>query len=280
MAWETLGATIDIHGGGLDLVFPHHENEIAQSECAHGATYARFWMHNGLLTVPDGRKMGKSLGNSLWIRDLLRGYPAEALRLYYLQCHYRSPLPFDEEALSEALGMLARLYEAREVAEKMTGAEDAESVAKALGADAIEVLALGRAFPDQLASSLADDFNTAAALGHLFELARAVNRLSNHPKAIQRGGPVVAPALAAFAQVPDALGLLSLTTAAFQADINKKRLPALGITAAEVDRLVQERTAARAAKDWARADAIRDELEGKSIAVMDRGARSEWRVRL
>ena len=280
MAWETLGETIDIHGGGLDLVFPHHENEIAQSECAHGATYARYWMHNGLLTVADGRKMGKSLGNSLWIRDLLHEYPAEALRLYYLQCHYRSPLPFDEETLSEALGMLARLYEAREVAERMSGGEDADSTAKALGADALEVLALGRAFPDQLASTLADDFNTAAALGHLFELARAVNRLSNQPKAIKRGGPVVAPALAAFATVPAALGLLALSTAEFQADINKKRLPALGLTAAEIDALVAERTAARMAKNYARADAIRDDLEGKSIAVMDRGEKSEWRVRL
>ncbi len=280
MAWETLGETIDIHGGGLDLVFPHHENEIAQSECAHGVPYARFWMHNGLLTVSDGRKMGKSEGNSLWIRDLLRDYPAEAMRLYYLQCHYRSPLPFDDDTLSEALGMLARLYEAREVAERMTGTEDADAAAKALGADALEVLALGRAFPDQLASTLADDFNTAAALGHLFELARAVNRLSNQPKAIERGGPVVAPALAAFAMVPSALGVLAHSTAEFQADINKKRLPALGITAARIEELVAERAAARAAKDWARAAAIRDELEGKSIAVMDRGNESEWRVRL
>jgi cysteinyl-tRNA synthetase len=280
MAWETLGTTIDIHGGGLDLVFPHHENEIAQSECGHGQLYARVWMHNGLLTMGDGRKMGKSEDNAIWIRELLRTFPAEAMRLYYLQSHYRSPLPFDGAALPEALGMLARLYEAREVAERMQGSEQADEVARSLGADAMEALTLGRALPDAMHAALADDFNTAAALGHLFELARAVNRLSNHPKALRRAGPVVAPALEAFATVGPALGLLTLSTAAFQDEIKHKRLPSLGLTAAEIDGLVAERAAARDAKDWAKADAIRDRLESSSIAVMDRAGGSEWRIRL
>jgi cysteinyl-tRNA synthetase len=280
MAWETLGATIDIHGGGLDLVFPHHENEIAQSECAHGVPYARVWMHNGLLTMDDGRKMGKSEDNAIWIRELLRTYPAEAMRLYYLQSHYRSPLPFDGAALPEALGMLARLYEAREVGERMQGSENADDVARGLGTDAVEVLTLGRALPGALHAALADDFNTAAALGHLFELARAVNRLSNHPNAMKRGGPVVAPALEAFAAVGPALGLLTLSTAAFHDEIKRKRLPALGLTPEQIDALVAERAAARDAKEWAKADAIRDRLEASSIAVMDRAAGSEWRVRL
>lgn len=205
MAWKTLGETIDIHGGGLDLVFPHHENEVAQSECAHGARYANYWMHNGLLTMQSGQKMGKSLGNVVNIHELLGDYPAEALRLYYLQNHYRHPLPFDENALPDALGMLARLYEAREVAEAMGGDEEPDSVARALGVDAMRVLELSRSFEQVLYACLDDDFNTAAALGHTFELARAVNRMSNHKKATRRGGPVAAEALGAFALLPDTL---------------------------------------------------------------------------
>jgi cysteinyl-tRNA synthetase len=280
MVREALGQTIDIHGGGLDLVFPHHENEIAQSEAAHGCVYARYWMHNGLLTMASGQKMGKSLGNVVNIHDLLQEYPAEALRLYYLQSHWRSPLPFDASALPDALGMLARLYEAREVGEKMQGEGDADGIARNLGADALEVLDLGRRFPTLLDATLDEDFNTAAALGHAFELARAVNRFSNHPKSKKLGAPVVAPALAAFRALGDALGLMTLSTATFQDEIKRKRLPLLGLDAAQVQALVTERQDARKAKDWARADALRAELEAKSIAVMDHAEGSDWRLRL
>ncbi|MEQ1503045.1 MAG: cysteine--tRNA ligase [Myxococcota bacterium] len=280
MAWDTLGATIDIHGGGLDLVFPHHENEVAQSECAHGAVYARYWMHNGLLTLASGVKMGKSKGNVVEIHHALRELPAEALRLYYLQNHYRSQLPYDAEALSDALAMLARLYDAREVAEKMRGDDDADAIARALGADALTVLDLGRRFPELLYQALDDDFNTSMALGHAFELARAINRLSNHKKAAAKAGPVVAPALAALALLGPTLGLLGASSEAFQTEVKAKRLPLLGITAPQVDALIQARADARANKDWARADEIRAELEGHRIAVMDRSDGSDWKVRL
>jgi cysteinyl-tRNA synthetase len=291
MAWTTLGETIDIHGGGLDLVFPHHENEVAQSECGHGQRFVRYWMHNGMLTVGGGvkaggqadreqQKMGKSLGNAIGIHTLLQSYPAEALRLYYLQAHYRSGLPFDEDALPAALGMLARLYEAREVAESFGGDEDPDGVARALGADALRVLELGRGFVTSLHAALDEDFNTAAALGDAFELARAINRLSNHKKAARLCGPVVAPALKGFAVLGEALGLVQLSTNEFQAEIKTKRLPLLGMTSDDVEALLRERAEARASKDWARADAIRDQLEGASIAVMDRAHGSEWRVRL
>jgi len=295
MAWATLGETIDIHGGGLDLVFPHHENEVAQSEGGHGVPFARYWMHNGMLTVGPGRKaggqadreaqddqvkMGKSLGNSVTIRALLQTTPAEALRLFYLAAHYRSGLPFDEDALPTALGSLARLYEAREVAEAMGGDEDPDGVARALGADALNVLQLGRAFSEQLYAALDDDFNTAAAIGHALQLARAVNRFSNHKKANRLGGPVVAPALAGFALLGPALGLLQLSTEAFHEEIRQKRLPLLGLTPERVEQLLEERTEARINKDWARADAIRDELEACSVAVMDGEGGSRWRVRL
>lgn len=279
MAADTLGTTIDIHGGGLDLVFPHHENEVAQSECAHGAPYVRYWMHNGLLNLGD-KKMGKSTGNVVNVADLLQEWPAEAVRLYYLQNHYRSPLPWNDTAIEEALAMLARLYEARENAEAMGGKERAEDVVQSLGADAGTVLELGRSFVDNVHAALDNDFNTSAALSHAFELARAINRFANHKKAKKRGGPVVAPALAAFSVLDQALGLLASTSSDFQEEVKDKRLKAMGLTREGIAARIQERHDARAAKDWARADAIRGELEADRILIMDRADGSDWRVRL
>jgi cysteinyl-tRNA synthetase len=280
MARSAIGKTVDIHGGGLDLVFPHHENEIAQSECGNKAPYVRYWMHNGLLTMSSGAKMGKSLGNVINVHVALEAFPAETLRLYYLQNHYRSPLPWSDAALPEALAMLSRLYEAREVAEAMGGQEDADQAAKSLGADAIKVLELGRSFEEKFHAAVDNDFNTAQALGLLFELARAINRFGNHKKAKKRGGPVVAPALAAFDLVNKALGFMSMDTAAFHEEVKAKRLGAMGIAQSEVELLLEERASARAAKDWGRADEIRDKLEAMQIVVMDLPDGVQWRVRV
>ena len=280
MARMHLGETIDIHGGGLDLVFPHHENEIAQSECGVAQPYVRTWMHNGLLTMASGQKMGKSLGNVINVALALEQFPAEALRLYYLHNHYRSPLPWSDEALPEALSMLSRLYDAREKAESLLGEEAPELVAKELGLDAQTVLELGRAFAEKFHNAVDHDFNTAQGLAHLFELARAVNRFGNHKKALTRGRPIVGPALEAFALVEQALGLMALRTADFHEAVKTKRLGALGLERANIEGLLAERAAARANKDWARADAIRKELAEKSILVLDRPDGVEWRVRL
>jgi cysteinyl-tRNA synthetase len=280
MAKHTLGPTIDIHGGGLDLVFPHHENEVAQSECGNRAPYARYWMHNGLLTMAEGQKMGKSLGNVVNIEDVLEQFPAEAVRLYYLQNQYRSPLPWSSSALPEALAMLSRLYDARDVAESMQGEEDPERVAADLGSDAQEVLQLGRAFTDAFHAALDEDFNTSKALADLFVLARAVNRFGAHKKAAKRGGPVVGPALAAFRLVADAIGLMATPTRAFLEEVKTKRLAALGLSRAEVDAAVAERQAHREAKRWADADRLRDELAAKGILVRDAAEGSIWRVKL
>ncbi|MCA9648975.1 MAG: cysteine--tRNA ligase [Myxococcales bacterium] len=280
MAKHCLGDTVDIHGGGLDLVFPHHENEVAQSECGNGTTYVAYWMHNGLLTMTSGQKMGKSLGNVVNIEDVLRQLPAEGVRLYYLQNHYRSPLPWNAEALPEALAMLSRLYEARDVAEAMKGSEDPERVAAELGEDAQTVLELGRRFPERLDEALREDFNTSQVLGHLFTLARAVNRFAGHKKAGKRGGPVVAPALAAFRMVAERIGIMTMATADFVEEVKDKRLAAAGLERAAVEAKVAERVRLRQAKQWAEADALRDELDGLGIVVMDGPEGSRWRVRL
>lgn len=281
MAHKHLDVQVDIHGGGLDLVFPHHENEVAQSECGHQhKPYARYWMHNGLLTMTGGQKMGKSLGNVVNIREALKEFPAEALRLYYLQVHYRSPLPWNAEALPEALALLSRLYEAREVAEEMGGEENADQVAKDLGEDAQKVLELSRAFSQKFYAAMDDDFNTAKALGYAFELARAVNRFSAHKKAKKRGGPVAKAALEALGTVSDALGLMAMSSDAFADEVRSKRLPAMGLQASDVEKKLADRKAARESKEWARADEIRDELDQLGIVVMDRPEGVTWRIRL
>ncbi len=280
MAEKHLGAELDIHGGGLDLVFPHHENEIAQSESAHKHAYARYWMHNGLLTMASGQKMGKSLGNVFNIKDALKLFPAEAFRLYYMQVHYRSPLPWSLDALPDALGQLARLYEAKEVATQMEGEEPLDRVVRDLGADAKKVVEISETFAQRFYSAMDDDFNTAKGLGYAFELARAVNRFANHKKAKQRGRPVAQKALAAFDVLAQSLGLLSMDPGAFVDEVKDKRLPALELTRDAVESALSERMRARADKDWARADAIRGELEQKGIAVMDRADGFDWRIRL
>jgi cysteinyl-tRNA synthetase len=243
-------------------------------------SYARYWTHNGLLTMQSGQKMGKSLGNVINVEDALASFPAQALRLYYLQSHYRSPLPWGAEALPDALAMVSRLYEAREVAESMEGDEPAAAVVKDLGEDAVAAYELGVGFRAKFDEALDEDFNTAQALGHLFELARAVNRLGNHKKAKKRARAVVQPALDAFALVARATGIMGQPTGEFLDEVRNKRLAAMGLLRGDIERLISERDALRRDKRWAEADQLRAELDQKGIVVMDGPAGAEWRVRV
>lgn len=281
MCMQCIGDTIDIHGGGLDLVFPHHENEIAQSEAHSNKTYANYWMHNGMLTMANGQKMGKSLGNVWNVQNALQEFPAEALRLYYLKALYRSPLPWGDDALPDALSSLCRLYEAREVAEAMGGQEKPEHVARDLGEDAQRVLELANDFEAQFLSALDDDFNTAKAMACVFELVRAVNRFANHKKAKKRGGPVVSGALSALKLVSDSLGILEMSVEDFQEEVKAKRCAAMGIKQIDIEAKIQQRTDARANKDWAASDALRDELDAAGIVLMDGvDGKTCWRMRI
>jgi len=308
MCEATLGEEIDIHGGGLDLVFPHHENEIAQSQCSHGGQrYVRLWMHNGLLTASGGTKaggrahrdtqdpgqaeqaeqaeqveakMGKSKNNAFVIHQALELVPAEAIRLYYLQSHYRSPLPWSDGALLEALSMLARLYDARELAEQMGGDEPVDKVAHAIGADAARVVELAAELPSRIYAALDEDFNTAQALGHAFELARALNTLGNHKQARRRAGPIAQLALQALQVLGPTLGLLDQSAADFHEQVIDKRLRALGHDRANVQTLIDARQQARADRDWARADALREQLTALGVVLMDTPDGTAWRMKL
>ena len=182
--------------------------------------------------------------------------------------------------MPDALGSLCRLYEAREVAESMCGEEDAARVAADLGEDAARVLALSEDFEARFLSALDDDFNTAKAMASVFELVRAVNRFGNHKKAKKRGGPVVAGALQALKLVSETLGVLTMSVDQFQEEVKLKRCTSTGICRDSVEARIAERTEARANKDWARSDALRDELDAQGIVLMDGTNTTTWRMRI
>ncbi len=246
MAARHLGETIDIHGGGNDLIFPHHENELAQSSCAHqGATFSRYWMHNGFLNV-DHTKMSKSLGNVLLVRELLEQAPGEAVRLALLAAHYRQPLDWSGELLAQARRNLDRLYGTlRDVA----GWEDDWPQAE----------------PDAtFMAALEDDLNTPRALAALFDLARDANRSEDAAARCQ-----LAARLRASGEV---LGLLGAHPEAWFTGAG-----ATALSNADVERLLAARREARARRDFAAADRIRGELAAAGISIEDGPDGTRWR---
>ena len=244
MVAEHLGPTIDIHGGGNDLIFPHHENEIAQSRCANGgALFARYWLHNGFVNV-DHTKMSKSLGNVLLVRQLLEQAPGEAIRLALLAAHYRQPLDWTSEVLPEARRKLDRLYGALRDVEGWQSLEAA---------------------PDpEFIAALDDDLNTPQALAVLFNLARDANRSSD---------PAERAALAARLRASAALlGLLGVDPDAwFMTETGD------GLSAEQVETLLAARRAARASRDFKLADQIRDQLVAAGILIEDSAEGTRWR---
>ena len=246
MAAEHLGETIDIHGGGNDLIFPHHENEIAQSTCAHGGRqFARFWLHNGFVNVHD-TKMSKSLGNIVLVRDLLTAAPGEAIRLALLNGHYRQPLDWSYELLSEMKRKLDRLYGTlRDI-------------------DGWQAIWTSTEPAPSFMAALEDDLNTPKALAALFELSREANRSDADEERIQAAARLRASA--------ELLGLLSVEPEEWFTVGGDAQLDS-----AAIDRLLDERNAARALKDFATADRIRDELAAQGISIEDGEGGTRWR---
>ena len=242
MSMAILGESFDIHGGGQDLIFPHHENEIAQSEAATGKPFARYWMHNGYINV-DNQKMSKSLGNFFTVRDIAKEFDLEAVRMFMLSVHYRNPVNFSRDLIRQAETALTRLRTARErLAEAQRGKATAEDAAW------IASLADVRA---RFESAMDDDLNTADAIGVLFDFARACNTFVTEP----RGGEAIDAAAKLFDELVGVLGLLQHKREAAASD--------------EAMQLLEERQQARKARDFARADAIRDQLRQLGFAVED-----------
>ena len=246
MAQKHLGDTIDIHGGGQDLVFPHHENECAQSSCAHGgAPFARYWLHNGFLSI-DETKMSKSLGNVLLVHDLIETIPGEVIRLALLSAHYRQPLDWSPKTLAAARRMLDRLYGA------LRGIEVSDEVQAAA-----EV-------PEALVAALEDDINTPRAMAEFFALARSLNK-SNDPAEME----VLAAQMYAAGELMGLLG--SDPEAWFAGDVEGD------VSSEEIEALITRRNDARANKDWAAADGFRDQLSEMGITIEDGPAGTTWR---
>ncbi len=241
MSCALLGEHFDIHGGGQDLQFPHHENEIAQSEGAHGGTFVNYWLHNGFVRVDD-EKMSKSLGNFFTIRDILKRFDPEVVRFFILRAHYRSPLNYSDTHLEDARQALTRLYRALDAAPSASSGVD-----------------WGEPHAGRFREAMDDDFGTPEAVRVLFELAHEIGR----------GNAGLAPQLRALGAV---LGLLQRGTTEFL-----RAAPGERAAVAEIESLIAERAAARRARDFARADQIRRELERGGIVLEDGTAGTTWR---
>jgi len=246
MSARHLGPTIDIHAGGQDLVFPHHENEVAQSECAHGGKpFARYWLHNGFLSIDD-TKMSKSLGNVLLVHDLIEQVPGEVIRLALLSAHYRQPLDWSDETLRSARRMLDRMYGA---------------------VRGIDVSAAERSAaqpPEALIAALEDDLNTPKALAALFDVVRELNKTEAEDTRRSLAASVLAGG--------DLLGVLQT-----DAEVWFAGDAADGLPAERIEALLEERRAAKAAKDFGEADRIRDELAAAGISIEDGADGTLWR---
>lgn len=243
---KELGEHFDIHGGGSDLMFPHHENEIAQSCCAHGGDYVNYWLHTGMLTIDD-EKMSKSLGNFFTIRTMLEKYESETLRYFFLTAHYRSLLNYSLNNLDLARSALERLYTSLR------------------GCDLSVEVAGGEQYVEAFKAAMDDDFNTPGALAVLFEIAREVNKLKTEDMAKANGLAVRLKELAGV------LGLLYQDPEAFlQGDADNDEV-------AEIEALIKQRNEAKAAKNWAVADEVRDKLKAMNIVLEDTPNGTTWR---
>jgi len=262
MSREHLGETFDIHGGGMDLIFPHHENEVAQSEAAFGKPLAVYWMHNGFVNI-NQEKMSKSLGNFLTVREILKTYHPEAVRLFLLSKHYRSPIDFTPEALQEATAALDRAYNV--LLRMETTLEERPEPETATGN-----------FWKRFCESMDDDFNTAQALGVLFEAVRHGNRMLDGATGF-RAGKEAAQGRGEILSMGAVLGLFGEPPAHYFEHKTSQAVGDAAIDVGEVERLVAQRTEARKARDWKAADAIRDRLASMGIRVEDAGGGTVWK---
>lgn len=259
MSVKYLGQPFDIHGGGQDLVFPHHENEIAQSEAAADQPLARCWIHNGFVTI-GGEKMSKSLGNIIPIRDALQRHDAISLRHYFLASHYRSPLDFSPEGMEEAEKGTGRIYE---TLDRLDGAIPADGVMEP------EATVL-----DEFRKEMDDDFNTARALGLIFEEIRLLNRRLDEGKTAALG-----PRVAALKSMGEVLGLLQDEPAAFLKRKKERWMQRQRLSPEVIEEFIRRRDRARIERRWQEADRIRSELGEKGITLEDTPEGTIWKIR-
>ena len=274
MSMKHLAESFDIHGGGADLIFPHHENEIAQSEAFTGKPFVRYWMHNGFITI-DKEKMSKSLGNFFTIKEVTERYDPEVVRFFILSTHYRSPIEFSDEQLKEAEVSIDRYYTTlsrigafaarNEPGEKTSPLEKAfENVVYS--------------FKEKFQAAMDDDFNTALAVGHIFELIREANRFLDTSPSGQNASGLITKTKELLLEAGSILNIFRKTPDEWQAALMKtKKIP---LTEKDILNRITSREEARQKKDWAAADVIRKELDEKGIILEDKKDGTAWKIKV
>ncbi len=268
MSSRYLGETFDIHGGGKDLIFPHHENEIAQSEAAFGVPFARYWAHNGFVNI-NHEKMSKSLGNFLLIRDIIKSYHPEAVRLFLLSNHYRSPVDFTQQAMDEAESALEKIYGVLMRMETIGTTDGFSPDAHPPGE-----------YWNRFRDAMNDDFNTAQGIGILFDLVRTINRELDESDGnlSDEKTETLLSARNDISRIGTILGILNSSPQSYFERKKERGLESASVDEALIEQMINERIEARKSKNWKRADEIRDELEKMNITLEDRPDGTSWKI--
>jgi cysteinyl-tRNA synthetase len=274
MSLKHLGETFDIHGGGADLIFPHHENEIAQSEAFTGKPFVHYWVHNGFITV-DKEKMSKSLGNFFTIKEILNKFDAEVVRFFLLSTHYRSPIEFSDEQLREAEASIDRYYM---TVFRIRDFLSQESTKDKAGQDEKVIEEMIEKFPGRFREAMDDDFNTALAIGNIFELIRTLNKYMDGRPSGRKAVELITRAGEMLRETGNALNLFHRTPEEWYRAL--MTVKGIGLTEDDILAGISERKAAREKKDWAEADRIRKELEEKGIILEDKKDGTDWKVKI
>jgi len=269
MSQKYLGEIFDIHGGGKDLIFPHHENEIAQSQGATGKKPINYWIHNGFVDI-NKEKMSKSLGNFFTIREVMKKYPPEAIRLFLLSNHYRSPIDFSNKNLNEAGIVLHRFYEFLDLMNGLVPDNTFEP-----DSDIME----------KFKSAMDDDFNTALALGHLNEFLRQLNSIKDQLKTKKCNDAdglkkKLGEGKKAILRIGKVLGLFLDKPSGFLENFKEKRITELGLNKNQIEEMINARTEARKNKEWQKADEIREGLNKKGVVLEDKAEKTIWKIKL
>lgn len=275
MSQKYLGETFDIHGGGKDLIFPHHENEIAQSEALTEKPFVNYWIHNGFVYI-NQEKMSKSLGNFFTIKEILQRFHPEVVRLFLLSNHYRSPIDFNDKNLYDSQSALDRFYTMMRKINDLENGETGNTDTSRKIKDSSEILRI------KFKNAMDDDFNTARALGEIFDNVRVFNQVLDN---IERKGDIFnrktfAPLKDTFKDIGEILGLFKLETEEWFQDTKRIDLKKeVELTPDKIELLIRERDTARAKKDWNKADEIREHLNQKGIILEDTGRGTKWKVK-
>ncbi len=306
MSQKYLGETFDIHGGGKDLVFPHHENEIAQSEGATGKPFARYWVHNGFVNI-NKEKMSKSLGNFLTIKEIVRDWHPEAVRLFFLSHHYRSPVDFSENSLSEANSGLDRFYTTlKSIQDRIKGAPSPVAEKGSSLNNPSPLTGEGKACPEQsrrggggrapilsecrqsvesfqakFEEAMDEDFNTAQAIGHLYDLQGKINALLDSLKATapEEAIQILRQGFEHFSRAGGVLGIFREDPEKYIEVRKREGLKRLNLSEEEILRAIEARNGARKEKDWRKADEIRNDLLAKGIILEDSSSGTQWKLK-